>query len=325
MSPIIYRALEGGDVLPFEAPLRELDEQIEALRRSAREADLDAADALASERADVRRRIYANLTPWDRVCLARHPGRPTADDYLAGMCDDCFELRGDRRSADDPAMFAGLANVGGRRIVIIADRKGHAAGENRDMGFGMAKPEGYRKALRAMKLAEKFGLPVVSLIDTPGASPTIDAEDRGQAQAIAENLAAMSQLRTPILSLIVGEGGSAGALAIGMADWLGLLENAYYTVVSPEGAAAVLWHDPERAADAAQALKLTAHELVELGIADDVIAEPFSAAHMDKLATVECVREALIQQVDRFASEPVDDLLARRYAHYRHVGVAPNG
>ena len=318
-----HRPTDAAELLPFEEPLRELERQIAALERSGREVDLDAAAEFAHEREELRRQIYARLTAWDRVCLARHPGRPTGQDYLTGMCDDFLELRGDRRYADDPAVFAGLARIEGRRVVLIADRKGHGAREGLDLSFGMARPEGYRKALRAMRLAEKFHLPVVTLIDTPGASPTIEAEDRGQAHAIAENLAAMSRLRTPIASVVVNEGGSAGALAGGVADWLAMLENAYYCVVSPEAAAAVLWNDAASAPAAAAALKLTALDLLGQGLIDEVIAEPYCAAHVDKAATVQYVKQAIVPQLDALAQQPADELVARRYARYRRIGVEP--
>ncbi len=307
-------------LLPFEAPLKELDEQIENLRASGRDSDLEAAEQLAQEREDLRRRLYENLTPWDRVCLARHPERPGADDYLEGLCEEWFELRGDRCAGDDPAVLAAVARLDGRRIVVVATRRGRGADS---VGFGMPMPEGYRKARRAMQLAEKLRLPLVSLIDTPGASPTVEAEDRGQAFAIASALAAMSELRAPTLAVVIGEGGSAGALALAVADWMGMLENAYFSVVSPEGAAALLWKDMEQAPQAARALRLTARELVDLGLADEVIPEPLGAAHLDPAAAVQAVRAALLRQLDRLAREPLDALLARRYARYRRIGVKP--
>ena len=314
---------KGEFLLPFEAPLRELDERIEALSRKGTGATLDAAADLSREREELRQQIYSRLSAWDRVCLARHPDRPVTADYLELMCDDHFELRGDRRFGDDLAMFAGLAVIDGRRVVLIANRKGVERDERIARHYGMPLPEGFRKALRAMRLAEKLRLPVVTLINTPGANPSVDAEDRGQAHAVAENLAAMAGLRTPLLSVVIGEGGCSGALAIGVADWIAMLENSYYCVVSPEGAAAVLWQDPDANAAAAEALKLTAAHLLEQGLIDCLIPEPFAGAHTDVAATIAAVKQALVTQLDALRDAPIDELLERRYQRYRRVGVMP--
>ena len=305
---------------PFEAPLRQLDQELAALRGLRAKQDTARARELKRKRKALHEQLYSNLSPYDRVCLSRHPQRPVAGDYLEHLCDDHFELAGDRRSGDDPAIFAGWATIGGRRVVLVANRKGLVGRDRVEHVFGMPKPEGYRKALRAMRLAEKFHLPLVTLIDTPGANPSVEAEDRGQAHAVAENLAAMAGLRTPIVSVVVGEGGCGGALAIGVADWIAMLENAYYCVATPEGVAAVLWQSPNAVADAAQAMKLTAHHLHSLGIVDQIVAEPFGGAHSDKLAAIASVEQAVVEQIDRLMGVPVEELLAQRYAKYRSIG-----
>lgn len=314
-------AYEDGP--PFEAPLRRLDQEIAALRGSRAREDLARVQNLKRERRALHERLYSDLSPYDRVCLARHPQRPVACDYLEHLCDDCLELAGDRRFGDDPAIFAGFATIGERRVVLIANRKGLVGRDRVEHVFGMPKPEGYRKALRAMRLAEKFHLPLVTLIDTPGANPSVEAEDRGQAHAVAENLAAMARLRTPIVSVVIGEGGCGGALAIGVADWIAMLENAYYCVATPEGVAAVLWQSPNAVAEAAQAMKLTARHLHALGIVDQIIAEPFGGAHSDKLAAIEGVKQALAEQIDRLVGVSIEELLAQRYQKYRTIGTGP--
>ena len=308
--------------LPFEAPLADIDREIAALRKSRRKTDRAAAAKLAEERAALHQKLYAQRSAWDRVCLARHPRRPVVADYLELMCDDHFELRGDRRFADDPAVFAGFARIDARRVMIVGHRKGMVGRDRIERSFGMPKPEGFRKALRAMRLAEKFRLPVLTLVDTPGASPSVEAEDRGQAHAIAENLAAMARLRVPILSVVLGEGGCGGALAIGLADWIAMLENAYYCVATPEGAATVLWRNADASPQAAEAMKLTAPCLHDLGIVDEIVPEPFGGAHTDRATTVEHVKRAVVTRLDALQHTTIDELLARRYEKYRHMGKA---
>lgn len=317
-----HRRTNSEEELPFEAPLRELDREIAALKGSKRKADRAAAAKLAEEREALQHKIYANLSAWDRVCLARHPRRPVASDYLEGMCGDHFELCGDRRFGDDPAVFAGFARIDARRVVIVANRKGMVGRDRIERSFGMPRPEGFRKALRAMRLAEKFHLPVVTLIDTPGANPSVESEDRGQAHAVAENLAAMARLRVPLVSVVIGEGGCGGALAIGLADWIAMLENSYYCVVTPEGAAAVLWKSVDASPQAAEAMKLTAHCLRDLGLVDEVVPEPFAGAHTDRAATVDSVKQAVVKRLDALQHTPIDELLALRYEKYRRIGRA---
>ena len=314
-------AYEDGP--PFEAPLRQLDQEIAALRESRVKEDLARAHALKRERRALHERLYSDLSPYDRVCLARHPERPVASDYLEHLCNDYLELAGDRRSGDDPAVFAGFATIAERRVVLIANCKGLVGRDRVEHVFGMPKPEGYRKALRAMRLAEKFHLPLVTLIDTPGANPSVEAEDRGQAHAVAENLAAMARLRTPIVSVVIGEGGCGGALAIGVADRVAMLENAYYCVATPEGVAAVLWQSPDGVPEAALAMKLTAQHLHALGIVDQIIAEPFGGAHADKLAAISAVKDAVAEQLDRLMAIPIEELLVLRYEKYRTIGTEP--
>ncbi|MDQ7820522.1 MAG: acetyl-CoA carboxylase carboxyltransferase subunit alpha [Armatimonadota bacterium] len=260
------------------------------------------------------------LTPWQVVQLARHPQRPRLVDYLAGLFTDVMELHGDRLYRDDPALLAALARFDGEPVVVVGHNKGKDTRENVARNFGMPYPEGYRKALRAMRLAEKFRYPVLSFVDTPGAYPGDEAEERGQAEAIARNIQEMSRLRTPILVVITGEGGSGGALAIGVGDVILMLQHAVYTVISPEGCAAILWHDASRAEDAAAALRLTATDLLALGVVDEVVPEPPGGAHADPDAAVVAVRDALGRHLPALRQTPVEVLLERRYAKYRRMG-----
>ncbi len=262
----------------------------------------------------------APLTPWQTVQLARHPQRPRLGDYVAALFTDVLELHGDRLYRDDPALLAALARFEGEPVVVVGHHKGKDTRENVARNFGMPYPEGYRKALRAMRLAEKFRYPVVSFVDTPGAYPGDEAEERGQAEAIARNIQEMSRLRTPILVVITGEGGSGGALAIGVGDVVLMLQHAVYTVISPEGCAAILWHDASRAEDAAAALRLTAPDLLALGVVDEVIPEPPGGAHTDPDAAVAAVRDALARHLAPLRQTPPDVLLERRYAKYRRMG-----
>lgn len=262
----------------------------------------------------------SGLTPWDRVQLARHPQRPRALDYIRGMCEDFVELHGDRRFGDDPAMVAGLATFDGQTVMVIGHQKGRDTRENVRRNFGMAHPEGYRKALRLFQQAERFGFPVICLIDTPGANPSKDSEERGQANAIAENILTMAALRTPLLGCVIGEGGSGGALAIGVVDRLLMLEHAVYSVASPEAAASILWRDSGKAPDAARAMRITAADLLELGIADAVIPEPEGGAHLDGPATVAAVGAALRAQLTELRHLDSAALLERRYTKYRAIG-----
>ena len=261
------------------------------------------------------------LTPWQRVQLAREPTRPHTRDYIAGLAIDFVELHGDRCFGDDPALLGGLAKFEGQLVVIFGHQKGTETKENIAVNFGMAHPEGYQKARRFMKLAEKFHLPVISLVDTPGAHPGVEAEERNQAAAIAQNLMVMSTLRTPIITVVIGEGGSGGALGIALADRVLMLENSIYSVISPEGCAAILWKSQEAKEDAAKALKLTAPDLLEFKIIDEIILEPSGGAHLDPKTSIEKVRQALIKNLKELKEITIEELLNRRYEKYRRIGV----
>jgi len=260
------------------------------------------------------------LSPWEIVQLARHPQRPKLDDYLAGLFTEVVELHGDRLFGDDPALFCGLARFRGEPVVVVGHRKGRETRENVERRWGMPNPEGYRKAVRVMRLAEKRGLPVVSLVDTPAAYPGIEAEERGQAEAIARSILVMSRLRTPIVVAVTGEGGSGGALGIAVGDRVLMMEYAIYSVIPPEGCAAILWRDAERREEAAAALKLTARDLLALGVVDEIVPEPPGGAHEDPERAVEAVAQALAHTLDTLRRVPVDELVARRYAKYRGIG-----
>jgi acetyl-CoA carboxylase carboxyl transferase subunit alpha len=260
------------------------------------------------------------LTPWDRVQLARMAQRPHTLDYIRGLCVDFVEMHGDRRFGDDAAIVAGIASFDGQTVVVIGHQKGSDTRENVRRNFGMPHPEGYRKALRMFQHAEKFGFPVLCFIDTPGANPNKSSEERGQANAIAENILVMAQLRTPIIATVIGEGGSGGALAIGVADRLLMLENAVYSVASPEAAASILWRDAAKAPEAARAMRITAHELRELHIIDDIIPEPPNGAHTDSVTMIETVGAVLREQLAQLQALDIATLLERRYDKYRTIG-----
>ncbi|NJK78962.1 MAG: acetyl-CoA carboxylase carboxyltransferase subunit alpha [Chloroflexaceae bacterium] len=260
------------------------------------------------------------ITPWERVQRARHPNRPRTLDYVRAMTDDFVEMHGDRRFGDDLALVAGVASFNGQTVVVIGHQKGQDTRENVRRNFGMPHPEGYRKALRMFEHAEQFGFPVLCFIDTPGANPNKDSEERGQANAIAENILKMAGLKTPIVACVIGEGGSGGALAIGVADRLLMMENAIYSVASPEASASILWRDSAKAPDAAKAMRITARDLVELGIADDIVPEPAEGAHTDNVATIANVRQYLQKHLDELRKLDTDTLLAQRYNKYRTIG-----
>jgi acetyl-CoA carboxylase carboxyl transferase alpha subunit len=261
------------------------------------------------------------LSPWDQVQIARHKDRPYTADYISLLCTNFLELRGDRRYADDQAILGGLASFAGRTIMIIGHQKGRDQKQRMTSSFGMPHPEGYRKAQRLMRHAEKFGFPVVCLIDTPGAFPGLEAEQRGQAQAIAESLAIMSTLRTPTIAVIIGEGGSGGALALGLADKVFMLEHSIYTVASPEAAASILWRDSKRASQAAAAMRITAHDLITLGAIDDIIPEPAGGAHLDHTTSARLLAEHLDKALAELVKLPMQDLLDLRHQKFRHVGL----
>jgi len=310
--------------LGFEKPVLELEQQIQELRARAAETGLEVGAELAEleRKADgLRREIYAGLTPFQRVQLAKHPRRPFSLDYIQACFTDWTELAGDRHFADDPAMLTGLALLEGRPVMIVGQQKGRDTKENLHRRFGMSNPEGYRKALRLMKLAERFSVPVVTLVDTPGAFPGLGAEERGQAEAIAVNLREMARLRVPIVTIVIGEGGSGGALGIAVANVVLMFENSIYSVISPEGCAAILWRDRARAPDAAEALKLTATDLLRLEIVEGVLPEPLGGAHRDPEAAAATLKAALIAQLDALAALSPDELVEQRLARYRKMGV----
>lgn len=309
--------------LDFEKPLLELERQIEELKRAAGERGADAereVHPLEQRLADLRAEIYRTLTPIQRVQVARHPRRPYTLDYARAVFSDFVELHGDRLFRDDPAMVGGWARLDGISVMLIGHQKGRDTKENLRRNFGMAHPEGYRKALRLMKLAEKFEAPVVTLVDTPGAYPGLGAEERGQAEAIARNLLEMAALRTPIITAVVGEGGSGGALAVGLADRVLMFENSVYSVISPEGCAAILWKDASQRERAAEALKLTARDLLDLGVIDEILTEPAGGAHADPEAAAETLGEALRRHLRQLRKTPTDKLLRRREEKYLSMG-----
>src|SRR5690349_5950271 len=309
--------------LDFEKPIFELERRLQDLKDHSREHDVDLnseVKAIESKLRDTRREIYGNLSAWQRVQIARHIQRPFALDYV----DHCFtgwtELRGDRQFADDKAMPAGLATLDSIRCVVITHQKGRNTKENVMRNFGCAHPEGYRKALRLMRLAEKFNMPVISLIDTPGAFPGIGSEERHISEAIAVNLREMMNLRVPVLAAVIGEGGSGGALGIGVADHVMILENAYYSVISPEACSAILWKDRRHAAEAAEALKLTGQDLMKLNVVDEIIPEPDGGAHRDHEKAAEILGHALRSKLERLLKIPINQLLKKRYEKFRCLG-----
>ncbi len=310
-------------LLEFEKPLRELEKQLEALHQQSLENNIDMSSELATIEAKIettKREIYTNLTPWQRVQVARHPKRPYALDYVGALCVDFQELHGDRQFNDDRALIGGTAFFEGRSVMIIAQQKGRDTKENIIRNFGMPQPEGYRKALRLMKLAEKFGLPVLSIIDTPGAYPGVESEARHVSEAIAVNLREMAMLRVPSIAVIIGEGGSGGALGIGVTDRVLIFENAYYSVISPEGCAAILWKDRANAPQAAAALKLNAANLKEFEVVDEVIPEPLGGAHNDPAAAANALKAALLHHLSELAAKSTGQLLDERYERYRELG-----
>lgn len=311
-------------VLDFEKPFVELDDLIQETQKRISEWNPEVKSELRKlkrKRVKLYRELYPGLTPWQRTQLARHPDRPYTLDYINLMCEDAIEIHGDRRFADDHSIVTCLAKMDGASLVIIGQQKGRGTKENIFRNFGMPSPEGYRKALRAMLLAEKFKIPVFTLIDTPGAYPGIGAEERGQAEAIARNLYEMARLKTPIISLVIGEGGSGGALGIGVADRILMLENSIYSVISPEACATILWKKKEKAMDVAEALKMTAQDLLKLKIIDEVVKEPLGGAHRDYAQAAHIIRRAIRRYIGELQSFTLDELLVKRYEKYRKIGV----
>ncbi len=302
--------------LDFEQPVADLEAKIEELRMVGNDTDINITDEitrLKKKSISLTESIFSDLKPWDVARLARHPRRPYTYDYIEMMFDDFDELHGDRRYADDKAIVGGTARLNGKPVMIIGHQKGREVREKVKRNFGMPRPEGYRKALRMMEMAERFNMPVLTFIDTPGAYPGIGAEERGQSEAIAFNLAVMSRLKTPIISTVVGEGGSGGALAIGVCDQLNMLQYSTYAVISPEGCASILWKSADHAAQAAEAMGVTADRLKELGVADNVIGEPLGGAHRAPEKMAESLKTVLAQGVEELSAFSIDELVARRY------------
>ncbi len=311
-------------ILDFEKPIVELEQKLGELRRQSEDRKIDLRSEIESMQEKIeamRERVYGNLTAWQRVQISRHIARPFFLDYVRMACTDFVELKGDRLFGDDASMPGGLATIGGVRCVVVGQQKGRDMKENLLRNFGSPHPEGYRKALRLMRLAEKFGFPFVAFIDTPGAYPGIGAEERHIAEAIAVNIRDMMALRTPIISLVIGEGGSGGALGIGVADRVLMLENAYYSVISPEGCAAILWKHRKHAPEAAEALKLCAPDLVKMGLVDGVIPEPAGGAHCDPQKAADNIRTTLEKELQALAKSPIEKLLKERYEKFRRMGV----
>ena len=310
--------------LDFEQPIAELEDKLEELGHLSNDKSVNIEEEIVRLRAKSRqltRSIFANLTPWQITQLARHPQRPYALDYIASLCSDFQELHGDRMYADDLAIVGGPARLEGRAVMVIGHQKGRDTKERVRRNYGMPKPEGYRKALRLMKMAEKFGLPIVTMIDTPGAYPGVGSEERNQSEAIARNLFEMATLRTPIVSVVIGEGGSGGALAIGVCDTLLMLQFSTYSVISPEGCASILWKSADKKELAADAMNLTADRLKDLGLVDEVLREPLGGAHRDPKQMALTLGEAIHRQLAELEALTLDDLVKRREVRIAGFGV----
>ena len=311
------------DYLEFEKPLSELEDKIEKLRPMA-EANPKAQqeiEALERKADHLQSEIYDKLTAWQRVQVARHTNRPNTTDYISFLIQGFVELHGDRLFGDDHAMVGGIGTFKRKSVLVIGHQKGKSVKERVFRNFGMPHPEGYRKTLRLMRLAEKFGKPLISFIDTPGAFPGVGAEERGQSTAIAQNLLSMLELRTPIIAIVIGEGGSGGALALGIADRILMLEHSIYSVISPEGCSAILWNDPSKTRDAAESLKITAKDLKSLGIIDEIIPEPPGGAHRDPTRAAETLEASLEMHLHELLQIPIEDLLRQRYLKFKKMGV----
>ena len=310
--------------LEFEAPVLELQRKIEELESFAETTEMDLRgqiDELKRRCVELQKEIVAKLTPWERIQVARHPNRPVFSDYQAALFEGALELHGDQACGDDPAVYTGLAKLRGRSVMLVGHRKGKNTKERIARNFGSAHPEGYRKALHKMRLAEKYRIPIVALIDTPGAYPGVTAEERGQAHAIARNILEMSRLRTPVVCVVISEGGSGGALGIGVGDRVLMLENAYYSVISPEGCSSILWKTAAEAPRAAEILKLTARDLLTFGVIDQVVPEPLGGAHKVPGEACRLLGEALVENLDKVAGLPLDQLLEQRYEKIRRIGM----
>ncbi len=313
----------NGTGLDFEKPIVELEQKIADLRKFSENKKIDLSEEISSfekKLEQVKHEIFDNLTPWQKVQIARHPKRPYTLDYINMMLTDFMELHGDRAFRDDLAIIGGLGKLDGKKVMVLGHQKGRDTKENLERSFGCAHPEGYRKAMRLMQLAARFKLPIITFIDTPGAYPGIDAEERGQAEAIAYNLREMSQLSVPIIIVVIGEGGSGGALGIGIGDRVCMLRYSYYSVISPEGCAAILWRNRAYAPDAAEALKITSDDLLGLGIIDEIVPEPLGGAHRDYTVTAAALKTVLKRNLNVLSKIPEKELLKQRYAKFRKIG-----
>ena len=312
------------EYLEFEKPIAELEKKIEELTLFTSNGDINLEEEILKlhKKSDqLRAEIYSRITPWQKALISRHPNRPYTLDYIEAMMTDFVEMHGDRAFADDPAIVSGMAKLDGMPLTVIGHQKGRTTKEKIFRNFGMPNPEGYRKALRLMRFAERFRKPLLTFIDTPGAYPGIGAEERGQGESIARNLSVMSQLKTPILSVVIGEGGSGGALALGVADRILMLEHSTYSVISPEGCAAILWNDGSKASEAAELLKITAQDLFQMKVVDEVVEEPIGGAHRDPRRAAELLKEAVVRNLAEIRNVPFDDLLKQRYEKLRRIGM----
>jgi len=308
----------------FEKPIIELEKKIEELKGFSTDKNVDLSQEiknLGMKLSSLKKEVYSSLSPWQKVQISRHPNRPTTLDYIDLIMEDFVSLCGDRLYGEDKAMISGFAKLSGKKVAVIGHQKGKDTKENIERNFGCAHPEGYRKAMRVMKLAERFSLPIICLVDTPGAYPGIGAEERGQAQAIAENIRDMFSLKTPIVVTIIGEGGSGGALGIGVGDEVLIMEYAYYSVISPEGCAAILWKDAKMREEAAKVLKLTGEDLIKLGIVDEIIKESEGGAHRGYQETADNLKQAIGKSLIEVSGLSCEDILNRRYSRYRKIGI----
>ncbi len=312
------------EYLEFERPIAELEKKIEELTLFTSSGDINLEEEILKlhKKSDqLRAEIYSRLTPWQKAQISRHPNRPYTLDYIEAMLTNFVEMHGDRSFADDPAIVFGMAKLGDTQVVVIGHQKGKTTKEKIHRNFGMPNPEGYRKALRAMRFAEKFRRPLITFIDTPGAYPGIGAEERGQGESIARNLYCMSSLRTSVISVVIGEGGSGGALALSVADRVLMLEHATYSVISPEGCAAILWNNGSRASEAAELLKITAQDLFQMKVIDEVVEEPIGGAHRDPRRAAELLKESLVRNLAEIKNIPPAELIRQRYEKFRKLGM----
>ncbi|WP_108866907.1 acetyl-CoA carboxylase carboxyltransferase subunit alpha [Aquimarina aquimarini] len=313
------------EYLDFELPIKELEEQFEKACAIGEESEVDVTDTckqIEKKLKETKKEIYKNLTPWQRVQLSRHPSRPYTLDYIDAICGESFlELHGDRNVRDDKAMIGGLGKIGDQSFMFVGQQKGYNTKTRQYRNFGMANPEGYRKALRLMKSAEKFNLPVVTFIDTPGAYPGLEAEERGQGEAIARNILEMTRLKVPVIVIVIGEGASGGALGIGVGDKVLMLENAWYSVISPENCSSILWRSWEQKELAAEALKLTAKDSVKLNVVDEIVREPLGGAHSDRETTFKTVRDKILASFEELKNLSPEELVGKRMEKYANMGV----